>query len=149
MAKDVNLVEVLELASKGYNVTMICSALGISRSYTYSKKDIMDTIKEGTDLARQKVMNDLMTRSENDQGATATIYLSKQLKLFDEYYPTATPTTVKQAMSKIQDIYKSVARNELSSEKADKLVHYLEVFIKAHEVHELEERILLLEEGKK
>ena len=134
---NIDLEEVRTLASKGYNVTMICSAIGMSRSYAYSKKHILDTIKAGADEARQKIMNDLMNRSETDMGATASIFLAKQLKLFDEYYPTSTPKTVKEAMQKIQDIYVSVSRNELSSDKADKLVHYLEVYIKAFEVNDL------------
>jgi len=134
---NIDLEEVRTLASKGYNVTMICSAIGMSRSYAYSKKHILDTIKTGADEARQKIMNDLMNRSETDMGATASIFLAKQLKLFDEYYPTSTPKTVKEAMQKIQDIYLKVSRNELSSDKADKLVHYLEVYIKAFEVNDL------------
>ena len=145
--KSVDLNEVKELATKGYNVTMICSAVGISRTKAYQDADIINTIKAGADLARQKVMNDLMNRSEEDQGATASIFLAKQLKLFDEYYPTSTPKTVPEAIQKIQDIYSKVAKNELSSEKADKLVHYLNVYIKAYEVSELESRIILLEEN--
>ena len=148
MAKklDIDLEVVKELATKGYNVTMICSAIGISRTTAYEYPNIINTIKAGHDLARQKVLNDLMTRSESDQSSTATIFLAKQLKIFEEYYPTATPKTPEDAIKKIQAIYKAVAGNELNADKANHLVHYLEVYIKAHEVNELQKEVDAIKE---
>ena len=141
----VDIEQIYTLASKGYSVTMICNAIGISRTKAYNNRDIINTIKKGTSDARQKVINDLFARSEADVSATATIYLSKQLKVFEDYYPTSTPKNIKEALTKIQDIYQSVARNELNSDKADKLIHYLEVFIKSYELSELEQRVAELE----
>jgi len=143
MAKkvEVDLEEVYTLSSKGYNVTMICDAIGISRSYAYSNKDIKDTIKKGASEARKSIVDDLFSRSRNDIGASATIFLSKQLKIFDEYFPTSTPKTPREARNKIGAIYEAVARNELSADKGDKLTRYLEIYVKAYETNELDKQI--------
>ena len=143
--KEVNLDQVFELASRGYNVTMIASAMNISRATIYGRKEIRETIKRGSDKARQKIVNDLFSRSEADIGATASIFLAKQLKIFEEYYPTSTPKTPKEALIKIGAIYESVARNELSSDRGDKLIRYLEVYVKAYEANVLDERLAEIE----
>ena len=145
MAKDIDLVQVQDLASKGYNVSMISDALGISRSTAYSNKSINSAIKAGHSTARQKVVNDLMTRSESDISATASIFLAKQLKVFDDYYATSTPKNISEALKKIIDIYKSVANNTLDATKADKLIHYLQAYVKGYEVNELDKRLQELE----
>ena len=147
MAKEitVDLVQLEALAGRGYSVTMICEAMGISRSYAYSNKDIKDTIKRGHSQARQSVVNDLMSRSKEDVSATASIYLSKQLKVFDDYYPTSKPKSISQALSKITGIYDAVAKNELDVVKGDKLIHYLEIYIRGFESSELEQRLNKLE----
>ena len=134
-----------ELAGKGYSITMICSAIGINRSTAYRKKDVYNAIKRGQSQARQKVVDDLMARSESDQGATASIFLAKQLKVFDDPYPTSTPKTTSEAVSRIAKIYTDVARGNLDSEKGDHLISYLEKFIKGYEISDLEDRITELE----
>lgn len=147
MAKkiDIDLEELEALAIKGYSISMICNAIGINRSTAYRNSDINNTIKRGRDQAKQKIVNDLMARSESDLSSTATIFLAKQLKVFEDYYPTSTPKSISEALSKIMSIYKSVASNELSSDKADKLIHYLEIYIKAYETNELTKRLEELE----
>ena len=147
MAKklDIDIQQVEELAGKGYNTTMICSAIGVSRSYAYTQKDIMDAIKRGHDQAKQKVIDDLMTRSESDQGATASIFLAKQLKCFDTYFPTSSPQSTSDALKKISNIYLAVAKNELPEEKAAHLISFLEKYLKAYEINNLETRISELE----
>ena len=147
MAKkiDVDLAVIEELASKGYSVLMICSAIGISKSYAYAHADVMEAIKAGGDKAKQKVIDDLMARSENDQSATASIFLAKQLKVFDTYFATSSPQSPSDALKKISNIYVAVARNELSEEKGTHLIGYLEKYVKAYEVSELDDRISKLE----
>lgn len=147
MAKkiDVDLDVVYELACKGYNTSMICSAIGIDRSTAYRQRDIINTIKRGAEKAKQDVIDHLMTRSIEDQSATATIFLAKQLKVFDNYFTTSQPKNIQDAIKRIATIYDLVAKNELDQEKADKLVGYLEKYIKAYEVSELEKRIEALE----
>jgi len=142
---NIDLNQVYDLASAGYTVMMICDAIGISRSYAYTKKDILDTIKKGHSEARQKVIKDLMSRSKEDASATASIYLSKQLKIFDDYFPTSKPKNIKEAINKIANIYERVSKNELDATKGDKLIHYLEVYIKGYEVSELDARLSKLE----
>jgi len=142
---DIDINQLFELASAGYTVTMICDAIGISRSYAYSNKDIKDTIKRGQSVARQKIIKDLMDRSKEDAGATASIFLAKQLKIFDDYFPTSKPKGIKDALSKISNIYEKVSKNELDSTKGDKLVHYLEVYIKGYEASELDTRLSKIE----
>jgi len=144
---NVDLEQVFELSSKGYNVTMICEAIGISRNYAYTNKDIKYTIKRGMSQARQTVIDNLMSRSVSDLGATASIHLSKALKCFEEYYPTSTPKKPSDVMTKLANIYQAVARNELSAEKGDKLCHYLELYLKSYESNVTEERLIALEEN--
>lgn len=151
MAKKLDVdLEVLEaLAAKGYNVTMCCEAVGIERTTAYKHKHIINTIKRGAAKARQKVIDDLMARSEADQSSTASIFLAKQMKVFNEYFPTASPKTPQDALNKISDIYTAVSRNELSEEKGTALIGYLEKYIKAYEVSELEKRLSEVEKAVK
>jgi hypothetical protein len=147
MAKkiDVDLDQIEELAAKGYSVTMICNAVGINRTTAYSRTDIKDTIKRGVNKARQEVIDHLMSRSLSDQGATASIFLAKQLKVFEDYFTTSTPKTPTEATERIAKIYDAVSKNELNQDKADKLVSYMNAYIKAYEISDLEQRIQELE----
>ena len=145
MAKKVDLKQAEELASKGYTVTMVCNALGISRTKAYRNRDIIDTIKAGHDFARQKVVDNLFSRSAEDPSATASIFLAKSLKVFDDPFPTSKPINIKAAQERIAQIYIAVSRNELDAAKGDHLVGYLEKFIKSIEITELEKRIEKLE----
>lgn len=149
MAKklDIDLSEVYELACKGYSVTMICSAIGITRTTAYNHSDIIDTIKKGANKAKQDVVDHLMKRSLEDQSSTASIYLSKQLKVFEDYFITSKPKSISDAIERIATIYDSVSKNELDSDKGSKLIGYLEAYIKAYEVSELEDRIQALEDA--
>ena len=149
MAKklDVDIEQLEALAAKGYTVTMICEAVGITRQAAYKNRYIIDAIKRGNAAARQKVIDDLMARSEADQSSTAAIYLSKKLKVFNDPFPTSTPKSAEDATKKISNIYKAVAAGTLDEEKGTHLVGYLEKFIKAHEVTQLEKRIEKLEEA--
>jgi len=149
MAKklDVDLVLAEELAAKGYNVTMVCNALGIDRTTAYKHSDIINAIKSGAEKAKQQVIDHLMSRSIADQGATASIFLAKQLKVFDDFFTTASPKSPTEATERIADIYKAVAAGELNQDKGDKLVGYLQAYIKAFEVSEIERRIEALEDS--
>lgn len=133
----VDFGEVDALASKGYSVTMICEAIGISRAYAYKNKDVIDTIKASHTKARQRVVDDLFSRSESDQSATATIFLAKQLRVFDAPFPTSTPKKPADAVAKISNIYTAVAKGDLDAEKGTHLVGYLEKYLKAYEVNHL------------
>jgi len=143
--KEVNLEELEALGAKGYSVTMICEAIGINRTTAYARNDIINAIKAGTLKAKQRVIDDLLSRSESDQSSTASIFLAKKLKVFDKYFPTATPKSTKDAVNKIADIYTAVARNELDEDRGVYLVGFLEKYIKGYEVTELEKRIQALE----
>lgn len=144
--KKIDLDQIYDLASRGYSITMIASAMNVSRSTIYGRKEIHDTIKRGSDEARQKIINDLFSRSEADIGATASIFLAKQLKIFEDYYPTSTPKTPKEALTKIGNIYEAVARNELSGDRGDKLIRYLEAYVKAYEINEIDVRVAEIEQ---
>ena len=147
MPKRINVdLEALEaLAARGYNITMCCNAIGISQSKAYKDVQIIQAIKRGHDKARQKVIDDLMARSESDQSATSSIFLAKQLKVFSTPYPTSTPKTPKEATERISKLYKDVSGSVIDEEKANALVGYLQAYIKSYEVSELEERLTALE----
>ena len=148
MPKKINVdLEQLEaLAARGYNTTMCCDAIGINRTTAYKNSYIINTIKAGHTIAKQKVIDDLMARSESDQSSTASIFLAKQVKVFDTYYPTSSPQSPQDALKKISNIFVSVARNELSEDKGNSLIGYLEKYVKAYETTEIEKRISKLEE---
>ena len=148
MAKKIEVdLDVLEaLASKGYNAAMCFDAIGISHSKGYHDTQIKQAIKAGHAKAKQKVIDDLMARSESDQSATSSIFLAKQLKVFDDYFPTSSPRSPSDAIKKISNIFVSVAKNELSEEKGTHLIGYLEKYLKAYEITELETRISKLED---
>lgn len=135
-----------ELSKKAYPNNLIAQTLQISETALYGNVELVKTIKRGKAEAKQKIIDTLLERTISDQSPTALIFLTKQLKIFDTYFKTSKPKSAKDAALRISNIYESVARNELDQEKADKLVHYLEKYIKAYEVSELEERLNILEE---
>ncbi len=133
------------LASKAYNQVMIADALGIAYRTCSNNKDISEAIKRGQSQARQKVVDDLMSRSEADQSSTATIFLAKQLKVFTVPYQTATPKTIEEASDRIRQIYADTASGVINEERAKYLIGFLESYIKSKEVGDLENRIAALE----
>ncbi len=135
-----------QLASKAYGVAMIADTLGIGVTTCRNNKALKTAIKRGQSEARQKVINDLMARSEGDQSSTAAIFLAKQLKVFDNPFTTATPKTISEAIERVGDIYQAVAVGELDQEKGDRLVGYLDKLIKGFEISDLEKRIASLED---
>ena len=142
-----NIIDQAELlASKAYGITMIADALGVGITTCRNNESLKTAIKRGRSEARQKVINDLMARSENDQSATSSIFLAKQLKVFDDPFTTATPKTLDEAIGRIGDIYQAVAIGELDQEKGDRLVGYIDKLVKAIEVSELEKRLKILED---
>jgi len=142
--KIINQAELL--AGKAYNQIMIADALGIAYRTCSNNKDISEAIKRGRSQARQKVIDDLMSRSEADQSSTATIFLAKQLKVFTVPYTTAKPKTIEEASQRIVQIYADTASGLIDEERAKYLISFLESFIKSKEVGDLENRIKLLEE---
>jgi len=143
----VNLKQVYELSSKGYNLTMIGEAIGISRSAIYSKhRDILDAYKRGKATARKTVIDDLFARSAEDQSATASIFLANRLNVFADPFTTSKPKDLRHARNKIADIYKAYADNEITGEKADRLIKYLEAYVKAYEMTELQDRMQEIEQ---
>lgn len=150
MAKKVIVDEALlseahDLAEKGYPTTLIAESLQLSRSFAFGNKDIKDAIKDGRAAAKREIVDTLMSRMISDQSPTSLIYLSKQLKTFDDYFTTSKPESAKEATDRIATIYHMVSQGELDQEKADRLVKYLEAYTKALEVSDLEERIEELE----
>ncbi len=133
-----------QLASKGYSTQLIASSLGIGYSTAKSNNEALKVaIKKGRDEARCTIVDKLLARA--DESDTALIFLCKNLKVFEDSYITATPKTIDEATQRIADIYGAVSSNELDKDKGDKLVSYLEKYIKAYELSELEKRIEKIE----
>ena len=151
MAKkiEVDLTLLEELASKGYTAAMCFEAVGISQSKGYRDPLIMQAIKRGKAAACQKVVDDLMSRSEADPSSAAAIFLAKKLKIYDDPFPTSSPKDAQDALKKISDIYVAVARKQLSEERAGYLISFLEKYLKGCEIVELEARISALERERK
>jgi len=135
-----------QLSKKAYNISMIADALGIGYKTCFNNKELQEAIKRGQSQARQKIVDDLMARSEADQSSTATIFLAKQLKVFTVPYQTATPKTIKEASDRIRQIYIDTASSVIDEERAKYLIGFLESYIKSIEVGSLEERIKALED---
>ncbi len=123
-----------QLSSKGFATTLIADSLGIAVSTTRCNKDIKEAIQRGRKVIRNKIVDDLLKRSEKDTTPTATIYLANKLKVYDDYFTTSKPKTITEAIDRIADIFTAVSNNELSSEKADRLISYLNTYLKAYEL---------------
>ena len=136
-----------QLSGKAYGVTMIADALGIAYRTCFNNKDLSEAIKRGQSQARQKIVDDLMTRSEGDQSSAATIYLSKQMKCFTTPYTTVKPKTIEEASDRIVQIYADAASGLIDEERGKYLIGFLESYIKSVEVGDLENRIKQLEEN--
>ena len=147
MAKkiEVNLEELESLASKGYNITMCCDAIGISQSKAYKDVQILQAIKRGHASAKEKVLSDLFARSESDTSSASSIFLAKSLGVFNTKYSTTRPKSITEASERIVKIYEDVARGILSDEKGKYLIGFLESYIKSLEISDLEQRIGVLE----
>jgi len=138
--------QVSELASKGYSNVIISDNIGIGLSTLSINTKLIKAIKEGRALARQKVVNDLMNRSEDDVSSTASIFLAKKLKVFDTPFPTSSPKSAEDATKKISNIYTAVAKGTLDSEKGTHLIGYLNSYIKAKDVSDYEQQLAELKE---
>ena len=147
MAKkiEIDLEELETLSSKGYNITMCCDAIGISQSKAYKDVQILQAIKKGHASAKEKVLNDLFTRSESDTSSASSIFLAKSLGVFNVKYSTARPKSIVEASERIVQIYEDVATGILSDEKGKYLIGFLESYIKSLEISNLEQRIGVLE----
>ena len=148
MAKkiEVNLEELEALATKGYNITMCCEAIGISQSKAYKDVQILQAIKKGHASAKEKVLNDLFTRSESDTSSASSIFLAKSLGVFSVKYSTTRPKSITEASERIVKIYEDVATGVIPEDKGKYLIGFLESYIKSKEIGELEQRITKLEE---
>ena len=134
------------LAGKAYNISMIADALGVGVNTFHTNKSLKSAIKCGQSQARQKIVDDLMTRSKNDQSSASTIFMAKSLKVFTVPYTTATPKTIGEASERIIRIYADTASGLIDEERAKYLIGFLESYIKSKEVGDLENRIKALEE---
>lgn len=134
------------LAGKAYNISMIADALNVGVNTFHTNKSLKSAIKRGQSQARQKVVDDLMSRSEADQSSTATIFLAKQLKVFTVPYQTSTPKTIEEASDRIRQLYADTASGIIDEERAKYLIGFLESYIKSKEVGDLENRIKALED---
>jgi len=132
------------LASKGYSTQMIASSLGIGYSTAKSNnKALKSAIKRGRDKARKAVVDKMMKRKEESD--TILIYLSKSLKIFEDEYPTGIPKSISEATERVADIYKQVAENRLDKDKGDRLIKFLDIYIRVKEISEMEKRLEDLE----
>lgn len=139
--------DAVSLALRGYSDKAICNTLQLGYSTLYTKPylALLEAIKRARNEAKEQILQDLLERSKSDTGATASIFLAKKLKVFEPVYATAKPKDISEALSRIADIYESVADGTLEADKGDKLVNYLSNYIKAFEISELEERLTALE----
>lgn len=129
----------ISLAKRGFSDIQICQSVGIAQRTLYSEKyaHLLQAIRSEKEELREKVFNDLISRSESDSSSTATTYLAEKLKLFKPHYKTAKPKTVTEAIERISQIYADVASGEITGEFGNYLIGYLEKYIKAKEVGEI------------
>lgn len=143
-----NLIESAEkLALRGFTDKAICNALQLGYSTLYTKPyiELLETIKKARSEAKEQILQDLLSRSKTDSSSAASIYLAKKLKVFEPVYTTTKPKSLNEALARIENIYEDVADGTLNSDKGDKLINYLNSYIKAYEISNLEERLQKLE----
>lgn len=143
------LQEVERLATLGLNEAQISESLGMSYTAFQSKKShFSESLKRGKAELRARVSEALL--SKIDEGdTTALIFTAKRLNLFTPSIDAKTPSTIPEALRELASVYSAVARGEVSEAVGDKLSGYLERYMKAIELTELEERIQQIEGQKK
>ena len=136
---------VTELAKKGYTATMVAKAVGCSRSYFF--KHIKPTFELAKNKASKELIDTLFAHARLEGGFQATKYLCEKMHVYSENVPITKPKDATDAFNKMGDILVMVCKNELSTDKADKIFSYLEKIVKTHADVELEERLIALEEN--
>jgi len=139
----------IKLAKRGFSDLAICKHVNISKTtlYSTSYSNLLASIKEARADQADKVFDDLIARSENDVSSTATIFLAKQLRVFTPNYVTSKPKTADEASNRIAQIYIDVSNNELDADRGDRLISYLNAFIKSYEISDIESRLEAIEKG--
>ena len=137
-----------QLAARGFTDKAICSAVNIGYSTLYSAPylELLEAIRETREETRNKVMQDLLNRSESDTSASSSIYLANKLQLFKTPYPTSKPKSISEALDRLSQIYFDVASGDLDADAGNKLSGYLMDYCKLFESSVLEERLSTLEE---
>ena len=143
------LQEVERLATLGLNESQIAESLGMGyRTFQTKKQHFSESLKKGKADLRARVSEALL--SKIDEGdTTALIFTAKRLNLFTPSIDAKTPNSIPEALRELASVYSAVARGEVSETVGDKLSGYLERFMKAIELSELETRITELEGQKK
>ncbi|WP_415405906.1 hypothetical protein ACLHDG_09065 [Sulfurovum sp. CS9] len=144
MAKTIDLSEAEELAAKGYSNKDIAVALGVSMAQVYKKVEILEAIHKGHATLKATVseafLDSLATNPGNQQ------MLVKRLGLFNQQINITKPTDAKSALKTLSSAVKQYSDGEISESQLRTLEAVLNSYIKGHEITELEDRILKLEE---
>ncbi len=135
----------IKLARRGYSNQAICASVGIVEKTLYSKpySNLLQAIREEREAVRERVFNSLL----EDETTQSQTFLANKLGVFRPKYKTAKPKNIKEAVDRIADIYHAVAAGEIEQDHGKYLAGFLETFIKAKEVGDLEERLEAIEEA--
>lgn len=142
--KPEQITKAREYALNGFTHRQIAKSLGISHSTLYANSDIMDTIRKAEDDLREKIANDIIHSSSKGE-VSVQIFLTKRLNLFSVSYKMPQIKSISSALTQLARINADLASGELPIELANNLIKNIELFMKAYEIHELEERITILE----
>jgi len=141
------IADAKDLSLKGFSHTQIMKCTGISRTAFYADANLLNTIYKSEAELRKKISDAPVSKIE-DGSETSIIYLAKRLSLFHTSYVMPQIKSTKTALEQISRINSDLASGILPPELATSLIKNIEVFLKAFDASELEQRLTALEEIK-
>lgn len=138
--------EVERLAGLGLNELQISESIGMGYStFQRNKERFGEAIKKGKATLRATVSGALISKMSGGD-VTALIFIAKRLNLFQPSITSQPPKNIGQAMKELGKIYSSLANGEIGDSQADKLTAILDKVIKGIELHDIDERLRIIEE---
>lgn len=138
--------EVERLAGLGLNELQISESIGMGYStFQRNKEHFGEAIKKGKAALRAMVSEALISKMGGGD-ITALIFIAKRLNLFQSSIMSQPPKTINQAMKELGKVYSSLASGEIGDSQADRLSAILDKLIKGIELHDLDERLRIIEE---
>lgn len=141
--------EVVRLASLGLSDSQIAESVGLTyATFRRNKAQFEQSLKDGRSALRVRISEAMLTKVD-DNDTAVLIFTAKRLNLFQQTIDVSVPKTITEALAQLGIVYAGVASGQISESFGDKLAGYLDRFMRAIELTELEERIQKIEGQKK
>ena len=141
------ILEVHDLAERGFNNILISQSLNIATQTLSTNKELKEAIQRGKLSLAKKVTSTILENLETNP--TNQQLLVKRLCLFTPIVDIKKPTNADQALSNLATATKQYANGEINESQLRTIEAVSNSYVKGYEVTELEERIIKLEEVNK